>query len=288
MKLKTRIGSARILALVIGLLGAARAVAATAPLALPFTNAPSLNFSDLKNYALTSQFTVVSITTSNQGRYFQGVWIPSAGTSKLATHSDDGSDVIINGNTVWSKKGVGTSLTNEDSIKEFTGPDTNGTAFVSGQEYCVTINYSNMMHTAGDKDGVTLYAYDGGGSVRTGLIISGGNDAVCVGNTLGFTASCGTANYGWKSSAPSIASVSQSGGDHAMATITGLASGSVSITATDSFGTSFTTNIYVVKPGISPAFPHELLGADQHFRPDQFRWHGCRDVEPIGRPDRQR
>ena len=252
MKRKTRIEGGRILALLIALLGAARGIAATAPSALPFTNTPSLNYTDLKNYALTSQFTVVSITTSNDGRLFRGVWIPLTAASKLAIHSDDGSDVTINGNPVWSKKGVGTSLANEDSFKEFTGPDTNGAAFVAGQEYCVTINYSNMMHTAGDKDGVTLYAYDGGGSVRPGLIMSGGNDAVCVGTSMVFTVSCGTANYGWKSSATNIASVSPLGGDNSMATITGLAFGSASITATDSFGASFTTNIYVVKPGISP------------------------------------
>jgi len=76
---------------------------------LPFTNSPNVNLSTLQNYALTSQFTVVSITTSNEGRRFFGVFTPSTANSKLAIHSDDGSDVVINGNPVWVKKGVGTS-----------------------------------------------------------------------------------------------------------------------------------------------------------------------------------
>lgn len=165
---------------------------------LPFTNAPSVtNFDGLWQQITNNNFPAVYVASSNDFRFFRGIFTPNSSSSKLAVHSDDGSTMSIDGSSPNPDLlGTDTHFLQSSSLVLLTN------SFVAGQDYCVEISYSNHLHTAGDKDGVTLYAYDGGGTVRTGLLLRATNDAVCVGGTMTLTVSCGTTGYGWSSWCP--------------------------------------------------------------------------------------
>jgi len=260
MKFKMRIGDGSALALVGLLFVAMSSSAASVPLSLPWTNCPSVEVGTLRNYAFSNQFTAYTSVSNNDAKTFRGIFTPASSSSKLAIHSDDGSQVTIGGQS-WGTAGAAASLNLDNSWTEI------GFTFTANQDYCIEIQYFNATYStnSGDRDGVTLYAYDGGGSFRTGLIIDGNSDAVYVGNTLSLTVSCGTPNYGWTSSVPATASVSQSGGDRSTATITGIKSGMVSITATDSVNQAISRTIHVVKPGISPGALTTCVGVANTF-----------------------
>ncbi len=223
------------------LVASARAGAQTLPLSNIFTNTGATTGTNLWQYAASNHPTYYTSATSGDSRFFRGVFTPASSSAKLAIHSDDGSTVLINGQLYLSKAGVPTSL--QDMAGSFNFLNY---TFSNGVEYCVEVTYQNGQYTPGDQDGVTLYAYDGGGSARGGLRITG-NDAVCVGNTLSLTADCGTPSFNWSSGNTSIATVNSSG------VVTGVSSGSTSITVTDAESVSGSKTIYVVKPGISPS-----------------------------------
>ena len=78
-----------------------------------------------------------------------------------------------------------------------------------------------------DRDGVTLYAYNGGGGVSTGPMFRASN-AVCVGSAITLTADCGTPAYQWSVSDTNIAMLSALSGSTTV--VTGKQSGTVTIT----------------------------------------------------------
>ncbi len=93
-------------------------------------------------------------------RTFDVDFVPTAATTKLAVFSDDGVNVLINGqSTNVMRKGQGQALPDiANSLRpiEYT--------FTPGQTYQIRIEYSNIIYTGGgDIDGCKLFAYDGGG-----------------------------------------------------------------------------------------------------------------------------
>ncbi|SRR6266487_613931 len=135
---------------------------------LPFSNAGSVGSSNNLWQQITNGFYQgYACTQSNDFRRFRGAFTATAqsSTTKLAVHSDDGSRVLINGATVLDFYGENTHFQSGSALRLISY------TFATGQEYCVQIDYTNNLHTAGDIDGVTLYAYDGGGTVRDGIAV---------------------------------------------------------------------------------------------------------------------
>ena len=237
-----RVLNVGLLAGVICFLGALMPAAFAAPLTLPFTNLVSYTTNQMTNFAASAS--PISAMTSTGSRYYRGAFSASSASTRLAIQSDDGSDVYVNKVKIISKKGAGThwpTLSGSLDILDYT--------FATGIEYCIEIDYLNNAYTPGDTDGVSLYAFNGGGSVRDGIAVWG-PEMICSGGIITLEA-CGDASFSWSSSAPSVASISGSGSS---VTINGLAPGSATITATDGNGKSGSRTVKVVRLWIEPSF----------------------------------
>ena len=237
-----RVLNVGLLAGVICFLGALAPAVSAAPLTLPFTNLVSYTTNQMTNYAASSS--PISAMTSTGSRYYRGAFSASSANTRLAIQADDGSDVYVNTVKIVSKKGAGThwqTLSGSLDILDYT--------FTAGIEYCIEIDYQNNAYTQGDTDGVSLYAFNGGGSVRDGIAVWG-PEMICSGGIITLEA-CGDASFSWTSSAPSVASVSGSGSS---VTVNGLAPGTATITATDGNGKSGSRTVKVVRLWIEPSF----------------------------------
>lgn len=91
----------------------------------------------------------------------EGYFIPTSNSTKVAVFSDDGADVTVNGTKIHSQSGQGQALPKlEQSFHELSY------TWEAGKIYHVEIDFSNIAHSDNtDVDGLTLFAYDGGGSV---------------------------------------------------------------------------------------------------------------------------
>lgn len=139
--------------------------------------------------------------------------------------------------------------------------------FTNTEEYCIEIDYQNGAFTQGDADGVSLYAFSGGGSVRDGIPVWGANFAPigCAGTLY----TCGTITN-WSASPTGIVSLSGSGGS---ITVQGVSNGTATVTAMDSDGRSGSRQVQVFKLGISPksfticeGFPYTLVLTNTEVR----------------------
>jgi hypothetical protein len=224
--------------------------ASAGPGGLPFRNLGNFSAEQAQDYALTHGPAYAS--PAAETRSFAGVFVPATNGARLSVHSDDGSTVRINGQDVLGKLGVPTTLTNLNSYDEL------GFAFTNGGEYHVEIDYKSNEHSPGDIDGVTLYAWNGGGSVRQGPIIRGPT-IVCVGETVALSVEGGRPSYAWASGNPAVAAVSGSG------VVTAVAAGGVTVTVTDADGRSDSHPVTVLAPAVSPARFEVCLGATNSF-----------------------
>ena len=221
---------------------------AAAPLALPFSNASAAtNFNSLWQQITNAGFpTAYTCTQSNDYRKFRGAFSAHSAASLIGAHSDDGCRVTVSGmggTAVLDFWGENTHLQNSSALRLLSY------AFATGVEYCVEIEYTNHLHEANDLDGVTLYAYKGGGSVRDGIAVWG-TDFMCKGGSTTLYA-CGDPIFTWYSSDSSIATVSGSGSS---VTVQGVANGTTTINAIDANGKTGSRQVTVVKPGISPDY----------------------------------
>lgn len=230
------------LSCVVGWLGALAPAGAAAPLTLPFVNLGGYTTNQMTNYAASA--TPSSPMTSTGSRYYRGAFSASSAATRLAVQADDGADVYVNGVKIISKKGSGTHW-----------PDLSGSldildyAFATGVDYCIEIDYQNNAYDPGDTDGVSLYAFNGGGSVRDGIALRG-IDSVCAGGTAAWSA-CGDPPFTWSCSPPWLATVSGTGND---VTVSAWYEGTGTITATDSNGKSGTRALRVFRLQIEPIF----------------------------------
>lgn len=97
--------------------------------------------------------------------------------AKLAILSDDGCNVVINSQNVLARKGVGQHLPNLTQSLHFIDY-----TFTAGQVYQVTVEYSNTAYNTPDFDGLTLFCYEGGGSI-IGPDITASGDYIVPGST---------------------------------------------------------------------------------------------------------
>jgi len=239
-------------ATVLFLSGTVTGMAAQTTLPLPFFNQPGLSYGTLTNSAHSSQYTAYNSVSNNDAKMFRGVFIPTNSNTKLAIHSDDGSTVKVDNTEKVSKRGQDTQLQNPNSFEVI------NVNWIVGQPYCIEIDYANGTTNANDRDGVTLYAYDGGGVVGVYPIIRGGRDALCVGQSFTLTADCGESPFTWMSSAPAVATVSAG-------TVTGVAPGTATITVSDADNHSTTLSVQIIRPGISPGLVVTCVGLTNTF-----------------------
>lgn len=98
----------------------------------------------------------------------EGDFTPASNATKVAVFSDDGVDVTVNGTKIHSRRGQGQALPNLSQslhVLNYT--------WQAGQVYHVKIDFSNIAHSDNtDVDGLTVFAYDGGGSVADTVQIS--------------------------------------------------------------------------------------------------------------------
>lgn len=255
MNLKTRVARGSLTAVIfIVSLASQTPNVMSAVLPLPFTNAPSILSEDSLWQQITNGgYPTLYAGTTNDSKTFRGVFRTTNSNVRLALHSDDGSTVTVDGQpTGVSDLGTDTHLKERGSLKTLT------TTFVPDQEYCVQIEYSNQALTTNDQDGVTLYAYNGGGTASNGPRVAG-PDAVCVGVTTNLVADCGTAPYSWSNSSPAVLNLTSSGG------ITGLSNGTATVTVRDAESNATARTIFVVKPGISPGSLTTCVGVTNTF-----------------------
>lgn len=233
----------------------AGALSAQTVFPLPFSNAGSVGSSNSLWQQITNGFPRgYDCTQSNDFRRFRGAFTANASTTKLAIHSDDGSRVKINGQSAIDFYGENTHFQSGSALRLISY------SFATGQEYCVEIDFTNHLHDANDIDGVTLYAYDGGGNVRDGIAVWG-EAWICEGGTTTLSA-CGDGPFTWVSSSSSIATVS---GNGASATVQGFATGTATITAYDANGKSGSRQVTVAKLAISPDFLVTCAGVTNTF-----------------------
>lgn len=91
---------------------------------------------------------------------FEGCFTPRSDTMQVAIHSDDGSDVYVDGHLVINRRGQPQGLGDLDN-SFFVLPVT----WQKDLPYRMKIVYTNVIHLgSGDEDGCTLYAYAGGGT----------------------------------------------------------------------------------------------------------------------------
>ena len=232
--------------LMLFLLGAAGPRAGGAPLSLPFVSLVAGNTNSLTNYAsAASSLPMYSMTTTGS-LVFRGAFTPGSLNTRVAIHSDDGSSLFINGAEVALPGMSEGTATHWESLAS--SLRTASYTFNEITEYCIQINYKNNQHTNNDVDGVSLIAFDGGGSVRDGIAVWGNEKTVCVGGFITLNA-CGEGAINWTSSDPGVATVSSPGGS---ASVTGVSGGSVTITATDSLGKTGSRTVKVIQLGLTP------------------------------------
>jgi len=156
------------LALLVCVLGLASRALAQAPTPTPsalsaiFSNKGELGIGSVTNTA-RSQTTTTPNYKSNglETRTFDGFFQAASNTSKLAILSDDGSSVSVDGHQILNRAGQGQGFENFDSCF---APLT--FSFTAGQTYHITVQYTNTTHLGdADVDGVSLWAYDGGGDL---------------------------------------------------------------------------------------------------------------------------
>lgn len=86
---------------------------------------------------------------------FEGAFFPASDSTQLAIFSDDGCNVIINGQLVWSGLNRGQHLPN---LKQSLHPIPFD--LVAGRRYDIRVEYSNIIYRGTtDADGATLFAY---------------------------------------------------------------------------------------------------------------------------------
>ena len=212
---------------------------------LPFANAPSATSFDSLWQQITNGgfYRAYPCNTSNDFRRFRGVFTPASASTQLAIHSDDGSWIKINSQTELNFYGENTHFQSSSALRLV--PYT----FTANQPYCVEIYYTNHQHTAGDLDGVTLYAYNGVGTAVDGIPLLG-PDFICKGSTGFFQTTCDFGSYTWSSASPSVANGSSS---TPFIDISGLAAGTTTLTVTDdATGKSGSKTIKVVQLGFTP------------------------------------
>lgn len=152
-------------ACVFGLASTALAQAPTpppSPLSSILSNKGELGIDSVKN-AARSQATGTPNYKSNgvETRTFDGYFQAASNSTKLAILSDDGSNVSVDGQQILSRAGQGQGFENFDSCFSPLS-----FSFTAGQTYHITVQYTNTVHTGdADVDGVSLWAYDGGGGI---------------------------------------------------------------------------------------------------------------------------
>ena len=106
---------------------------------------------------------VLGSSKENEAVTFEGVFIPASDSAKLAFFSDDGVSVFINTEaSSLTQLGEGQPLPDLD--KSF---HVLSATLKKGVPYCLKILYKNVKYTgAGDVDGVTMFAFNGGGAVK--------------------------------------------------------------------------------------------------------------------------
>jgi hypothetical protein len=144
-----------------------------------FNNKGELGIDSVKSAAL-AQSTATPYYKSNgvETRYYEGYFKPATSSSKLALLSDDGTSVWIDGQQVLNRAGQGQGFENFDSTFYPLSK-----TFVAGQIYHLRLQYTNTVHrNDADVDGVSLWAYDGGGGIVTlNLSVATAKTEICAG-----------------------------------------------------------------------------------------------------------
>ncbi len=222
----------------------ARAAAGALP--LPFGNLNTITTTNQLTNSAASASPAYLVTTNNISRSFRGAFSPASLNTRLAIQSDDGSDVRINGVLVLPRKGQETHWQDFNLSSSYCALSIIDYTFTNTEEYCIEIDYQNGAYTPGDTDGVSFYAWNGGGYVRDGIPVWGANFApVGCAATL-YT--CGTITN-WSVNPTGIVSLSGSG---ATITVQGVSNGTATVTAIDSDGRFGSRQVQVFKLGVSP------------------------------------
>lgn len=101
---------------------------------------------------------------------YSGIFVPNSNKTSLAIFSDDGCKVYINNRCVLDKLNNIQELSELDN--SFNEIDFN---FSFGKRYKITVEYSNVLNKGEtDIDGLTLYAFNGGGYIPADLSSLGG------------------------------------------------------------------------------------------------------------------
>ena len=127
-----------------------------------FSDQGNASYDSVRNAAL-AQSTSAPFYKSNsvQTRIYEGYFKPRSNNTKIALLSDDGTSVWINGQKVLSRAGQPQGFEAFDSTFVPLSQ-----SFVAGQIYNLKLEYTNTIHQgAADVDGISLWAYDGGGDI---------------------------------------------------------------------------------------------------------------------------
>lgn len=137
---------------------------APAPFSLDgiFNNKGELGLESVRNVAL-SQSTATPFYKSNglETRFYEGDFKAAADTSQLAILSDDGTSVWIDGQLILDGADKGQGFENFDSTFHVLAK-----TFIKDRLYHLRLQYTNIVHRDNaDVDGLSLWAYSGGGSI---------------------------------------------------------------------------------------------------------------------------
>ena len=135
----------------------------TYPLGAIFSNKGAAGLSSVQAN-VQQQKTTAPVFKSNgvETREYDGYFQASSNTSKLAVLSDDGTSMSIDGNSVLGRAGQGQGFDEPNSTTFYPL----SFAFQAGRVYHLHLTYTNTIHTSdADVDGLTLFAYDGGGNL---------------------------------------------------------------------------------------------------------------------------
>lgn len=145
----------------------------------PMSTADEAAVSAAAQDQITNQTTrIKSIAVENL--VFEGSFVPSSATVKLAVVSDDGVTITINGQaTNVTKFGQGQGFENFGQSFKVVNPPV---AFVAGTPVTIKVQYSNTTHTnSQDFDGITLFVYGGTAQVpEVNLILHHGQGGAAV------------------------------------------------------------------------------------------------------------
>ena len=149
------------------------------PVSSIFNNKGELGLESVRNTA-QAQSTATPYYKSNsvETRTYEGYFKAASSSSKLAILSDDGSSVWVNGQQILGRAGQGQGFENFDSTFSLLSQ-----SFAAGQIYHVKVRYTNTSHLSdADVDGVSLWAYDGGGEMVTlSVTATTSASAICAG-----------------------------------------------------------------------------------------------------------